>query len=81
MTLHIALEGIDGVGKSTQVDRLLDFFKNKEYCVRKAVQPVNEEVIHILKNYQLLPQYLKIIIDYLSYPLLIFLFAVLVYNF
>lgn len=64
MTLHIALEGIDGVGKSTQVDRLLDFFKNKEYCVRKAVQPVNVEIIQILKNYQLLPHEIALLMAF-----------------
>ena len=51
--LHVAIDGIDGVGKSTQIDKLIEFFKKKNYKVRKAIQPVCPEVISILKNYNL----------------------------
>lgn len=64
MTLHVALEGIDGVGKSTQVERLFDYFKSEDYCVRKAVQPVNEEIINILKNYKLLPHEIALLMAF-----------------
>lgn len=53
MVLHIAIEGVDGVGKSTMVSKLHDFFKNKNYNVRTAIQPINKEVIEILENYNL----------------------------
>lgn len=59
MVLHVAIEGIDGVGKTTMVNKLVEYFKNDKkqkkynYIVRKAVQPVCEEIIQILKNYNL----------------------------
>lgn len=59
MVLHVAIEGIDGVGKSTMVDWLVDYYLNDKkqkrynYRVRKAVQPVCTEIIDILKNYNL----------------------------
>ena len=64
MVQHISLEGIDGVGKSTQVDLLVDFFRKKKYKVRKAVQPVNEEVINILKQYKLLPHEIALLMAF-----------------
>lgn len=64
MTLHIALDGIDGTGKSTQVDRLISFFRKKHYKVRKAVQPVNEDVINILSNYKLLPHEIALLMAF-----------------
>ena len=54
MVLHIALEGIDGVGKSTMVDKLMEFFTKKSYKCRKAVQPVNTDIIRILQTHNLL---------------------------
>lgn len=53
MVLHIAIEGIDGVGKTTQTEKLIKFFNRKNYNVRKAVQPVNNEIIEILQKYEL----------------------------
>ncbi len=59
MVLHVAIEGLDGVGKSTMVDWLVDYFTSNpkqerfNYNVRKAVQPVCIEILDILKNYNL----------------------------
>ena len=59
MTLNIAIEGIDGTGKTTMVDRLVDYYRNHtkqskyNYRVCKAVQPANKEIINILKNNEL----------------------------
>lgn len=64
MVLHIALEGIDGVGKTTQVNELISFFRKKHYRVRKAIQPVNEEIIHILQNYKLLPHEIALLMAF-----------------
>lgn len=64
MTLHIALEGIDGTGKSTQTNKLIEFFHKKHYKVRKAIQPVNEEVIGILCKYELLPHEIALLMAF-----------------
>ena len=53
MTLHIAIDGIDGTGKTTMTEKLADFLKHKNYKVRTAVQPVCPEIITILQNYNL----------------------------
>ena len=64
MTLHIALEGIDGVGKSTQTDLLVEHFTKEGYRVRKAVQPVNEEIISLLTKYELLPHEIALLMAF-----------------
>ena len=58
MTLHIALEGLDGVGKTTQLEHLKRFFTKKDYEVTICKQPNNDQLIDIMKthtltNYQL----------------------------
>ena len=53
MVLHIALDGIDGVGKSTMCEKLLDYFKENQYKTRLTAQPVNDGVLYILNNYNL----------------------------
>lgn len=53
MTLHIALEGIDGVGKTTLIKKLVDFFTKKEYNVTSRKQPASSEIIGILNKYNL----------------------------
>ena len=53
MVLHVAFEGIDGVGKSTLIDNLKDFLTSKKYKVCTAVQPSNEPILYILNHYDL----------------------------
>lgn len=53
MVLHIAIEGIDGVGKTTQAIRLAKFFHKKNYRVAYMNQPHQDDIIYILKNRQL----------------------------
>ena len=48
MVLHIALEGIDGTGKTTMTQKHEAFFKKKGYKVTSAIQPSNEDIITIL---------------------------------
>ena len=53
MTLHIALEGIDGCGKTTQAIRLAKFFHKKNYKVAYMNQPSQRDIIYILQNRKL----------------------------
>ena len=53
MTLHIALEGIDGVGKSTMTKKLHDYLVKEDYIVRVCRQPDHEPILYMLKNYNL----------------------------
>ena len=56
MTLHVALEGIDGTGKTTLVRKLHEHFSNNErvtYKCRVAVQPICIEILDILSKYNL----------------------------
>jgi len=53
MTLHIALEGVDGVGKTTNAIKLAKFFHKKNYKVAYLQQPSQNEIIYILQNKQL----------------------------
>lgn len=53
MVLHIALEGIDGVGKTTNAIKLAKFFHKKNYRVAYLNQPSQKDIIYILKNRKL----------------------------
>lgn len=53
MTLHVALEGVDGVGKTTQLEHLKKFFTKKKYKVTIIKQPNNSELIDFMKNHLL----------------------------
>ena len=53
ITIHISLEGIDGVGKTTQAIKLSKFFHKKNYKVAYLSQPSQEPILYILENYQL----------------------------
>ena len=53
MVLNIALEGIDGVGKTTQIQRLEEFFKNKDYTVKTITQPHETELMQYMKQHTL----------------------------
>lgn len=53
MTLHIALDGIDGLGKTTQIKKLKEFLTKKSYNV-KTLLPVQDKTIsYILNEYNL----------------------------
>lgn len=64
MTLHVALEGVDGVGKSTMCKKLMKFLSKKSYKCRLAIQPANIEIIKILKSYQLLPHEIALLMAF-----------------
>ena len=53
MVLHIALDGVDGVGKTTHAIRLAKFFHKKNYRVAYLNQPSQEPILYILQEYQL----------------------------
>lgn len=53
MVIHIALEGIDGVGKTTHAIKLAKFFHKKNYKVAYLNQPRHNDIIYILQNRQL----------------------------
>ena len=53
MVIHIALEGVDGVGKTTNAIRLAKFFNKKNYRVAYLSQPSQEPILYILQEYQL----------------------------
>ena len=53
MVIHIAIEGIDGVGKTTQAIKLVKFFHKKNYRVAYLNQPHNNDIIYILQNRKL----------------------------
>lgn len=53
MVLHIAIEGIDGTGKTTNAIKLAKFFHKKNYRVAYLNQPAQEDIIYILKNRKL----------------------------
>jgi dTMP kinase len=54
MVLNIALEGVDGVGKTTQLQHLKEFFEKKHYKVTIVTQPNDPELIKYMKNNLLL---------------------------
>ena len=51
MVLHIAIEGVDGVGKTTQLEHLKTFFTKKNYNVTILKQPNSPELIDFMKTY------------------------------
>ena len=44
MTLHIALDGINGLGKTTQIKKLKEYLTKNSYNV-KAIRPVQDKTI------------------------------------
>lgn len=50
MVLNIAIEGVDGVGKTTQLNHLQKFLEKKGYKVTIIRQPNNPELIDFMKN-------------------------------
>ncbi len=52
MTLHIALDGIDGLGKTTQVKKLKEFLTKKSYNVKTLI-PVQDKTILSINSYNL----------------------------
>ena len=53
MTLHIALDGIDGLGKTTQIKKLKEFLTKKSYNV-KTLLPIQDKTFsYILNKYNL----------------------------
>lgn len=53
MTLHIALDGVNGVGKTTMVEKLKEFLSNKSYSVKTVTSPNINPILAILKDYTL----------------------------
>lgn len=64
MVLHIALEGIDGVGKTTITRKLEEFFQKKKYKVRLCRQPDHKPVHEILRHYNLLNHELALLMAF-----------------
>lgn len=54
MVLHIAIDGIDGTGKTTQTRKLCEFLTKKNYQVKVCQQPADPFIIKILESYELL---------------------------
>lgn len=53
MTLHIALDGIDGLGKTTQIKKLKEFLTKKSYNVKTLFPIQDKTILSILNNYNL----------------------------
>lgn len=53
MTLHIALDGIDGLGKTTQIKKLKEFLTKKSYNVKTLLPIQDKTILSILNNYNL----------------------------
>lgn len=53
MTLHIALDGIDGTGKTTMIKKLDEFLTRKSYNVKTLIQPRDKTILYILNTYNL----------------------------
>ena len=53
MTLHIALDGIDGLGKTTMIKKLDEFLSKKSYNVKTLLPIQDETILSILNNYNL----------------------------
>ncbi len=53
MALHIALDGVNGVGKTTMIEKLKEFLVNKSYNVKTLTQPGFNPIVSILKDYNL----------------------------
>lgn len=53
MTLHIALDGIDGLGKTTQIKKLNEFLTKKSYNVKTLIPVQDKTILSILNSYNL----------------------------
>lgn len=53
MTLHIALNGIDGTGKATMIKKLNEFFTKKSYNVKTLLPVQDKTILSILNCYNL----------------------------
>lgn len=53
MTLHIALDGIDGLGKTTQIKKLSEFLTKKSYNVKTLIPVQDKTILSILNSYNL----------------------------
>lgn len=53
MTLHIALDGIDGLGKTTQINKLSEFLTKKSYNVKTLLPVQDKTILSILNCYNL----------------------------
>ena len=53
MTLHIALDGIDGLGKTTQIKKLSEFLTKKSYNVKTLLPIQDKTILSILNKYNL----------------------------
>lgn len=45
MTLHIALDGIGGTGKTTMIKKLAEFLTKKSYNVKTLIQPQDKTIL------------------------------------
>ena len=52
MTLHVALDGVNGVGKTTIVRKLKEYLSSKSYSVKTITSP-NINPILSIKDYNL----------------------------
>lgn len=53
MTLHIALDGIDGNGKATMIKKLNEFFTKKSYNVKTLLPVQDKTILSILTSHNL----------------------------
>lgn len=53
MTLHIALDGIDGLGKTTMINKLSEFLTKKSYNVKTLLPVQDKTILSILNKYNL----------------------------
>ncbi len=54
--MYIILEGIDGVGKSTQTQLLKEWLQKKGYNTIDVVEPTNSEIGHLIREILLKPE-------------------------
>ena len=64
MVLHIAIEGVDGVGKTTLTQKLYDYFQRKKYRTRICTQPLHKPIHEILRHYNLLNHEIALIMAF-----------------
>lgn len=53
MTLHIAIDEIQGLEKTTMTEKLQDYLTQKSYYVTSITQPQDKNLTYILDNYNL----------------------------